>query len=114
MPDRRKSIPSDPSPPVIDLSRTTESTRRAIYDAVVAIHFTHPPGEILAAKQAGEWYEQHTAEECGVQIAYLAGRWFAVWRIWSVEDGVPESQLWSVLTVNARPGARFGIEFQEV
>ena len=113
MRDRPESIPSDPSPP-IDLSCTTESTRRAIYDAVVAIHFTPAPGEVLAAKEAGEWYEQHTAEECGVQVAYLLGRWFVVWRIWSVEDSAPESQLWSVLTVNARPGARFGIEFQEV
>ena len=112
MRDRPESIPSDPSPP-IDLSRTTENIRRAIYDAVVAIHFSRPGGD-PAAKQAGEWYEQHTADECGVQVAYLLGRWFVVWRIWSVEDSAPESQLWSVLTVNARPGARFGIEFQEV
>ncbi|HWW95486.1 MAG TPA: hypothetical protein VN375_19100 [Vicinamibacteria bacterium] len=112
MRDRRKSIP--PEGPPIDLSQTTEATRRAIYDAVVEIHFTHEPGEILAAKEAGEWYQVHTAEECGVQVAYLAGRWFVVWRQWDAPDDAPEEQQWEVLTVNAQPSGRFGIEFQEV
>ena len=42
------------------------------------------------------------------------GRWFVVWRQWDAGDDAPESQQWEVLTVNARPGARFGIEFQEI
>ena len=29
-------------------------------------------------------------------------------------DDAPEEQQWEVLTVNARPGAPFGIEFQEI
>jgi hypothetical protein len=112
MPSRRKSIP--PEGPPIDLSQTTEATRRAIYDAVVAIHFTPEPGEILAAKEAGEWYQKHDADDCGVQVAYLAGRWFVIWRQWDAGDEAPEDQQWEVLTVNARPGAPFGIEFQEI
>jgi hypothetical protein len=112
MPNRPQSIP--PAPPPIDLSRLTEATRRQIYDAVVEIHFTHPPGEILAAKEAGEWYQKLDANECGVAVAYLFGRWFVVWRDWEVGDDAPESQQWSVLTVNARPGAPFGIDFSEV
>ena len=113
MPDRPKSTP--PSlPPPIDLTRTTEATRRAIYDAVVATHFTPAPGEILAAKEAGEWYQVHTADDCGVAVAYALGRWFVVWRQWDAGDEAPEEQQWEVLTVNARPGAPFGIEFQEI
>jgi hypothetical protein len=107
MPDRPQSIP-------IDLSRTTEATRRALYDAVVAVHFTPAPGEILAAKEAGEWYPKHSADDCGVAVVYAFGRWFVVWRQWDAGDDAPESQQWEVLTVNARPGARFGIEFQEI
>ena len=108
MPDRPESIP-------IDLSRTTESTRRQIYDAVVLVHFSPAPGEILAAKEAGEWYPKYGPDECGVAVVYALGRWwFVVWRQWDAGDEAPESQQWEVLTVNAQPGARFGIEFQEV
>ena len=42
------------------------------------------------------------------------GRWFVYWRQWDAPDDAPEEQQWEVLTVNARPGARFGIEFQEI
>ncbi len=112
MPSRRKSIP--PARPPIDLSRTTEATRRAIYDAVVKIHFTHEPGEILAAKEAGEWYQRYDADECGLAVSYALGRWFVYWRQWDAPDDAPEEQQWEVLTVNAQPSARFGIEFEEV
>jgi hypothetical protein len=107
MPDRPESTP-------IDLSRTTESTRRQIYDAVVLVHFSPAPGEILAAKEAEEWYPKYGPDECGVAVVYAFGRWFVVWRQWDAGDDAPESQQWEVLTVNARPGARFGIEFQEI
>src|SRR3954452_22705305 len=101
MPSWQKSIP-------IDLSVLTEATRRQLYDAVVAIHFTPNPGEVLAAKRAEEWYQKYSADECGLQIVYLFGRWFVVWRQWEgIEDDTPEAQEWEVLTVNARPGARF-------
>ena len=113
MPSSPQFIPPSPPPP-IDLSRATESTRRAIYDAVVAVHFNPAPGEILAAKEAGEWYPKYGPDECGVAVAYAMGRWFVYWRQWDAGDSAPEEQQWEVLTVNARPGARFGIEFQEI
>jgi hypothetical protein len=113
MPSLPQSIPPSPPPP-IDLSQVTEATRRALYDAVVEIHFTPAPGEILAAKQAGEWYQKHTADDCGVAVAYAMGRWFVYWRQWDAPDDAPEEQQWEVLTVNARPGTPFGIEFQEI
>ena len=61
-----QSIP--PLPPPIDLSQVTEATRRAVYDAVVAVHFNPAPGEVLAAKEAGEWYPKYDADECGVAV----------------------------------------------
>jgi hypothetical protein len=115
MPDRPQSIPpSTPPPPPIDLSRTTEATRRQIYDAIVQIHFTLAPGEILAAKRAGEWYQKHTADECGLTVLYLAGRWFAYYRIWEVEDDSPESHHWEILRVEPSLTLPYGVEFYEV
>jgi hypothetical protein len=113
MRDRRKSIP--PSlPPPIDLSRTTEATRRAIYDAIVEIHFTPAPGEILAAKQAGEWYQKYDADECGVTVLYALGRWVVAWRLWDVPDDAPEDQHWEVLRVEENLSAPYGIELYEI
>ena len=111
MPARPQSIPP---PPSIDLSQVTEATRRQLYDTTVAVHFNPAPGEILAAKEAGEWYPKYGPDECGVAVVYAFGRWFVVWRQWDAGEDAPESQQWEVLTINARPGARFGIEFQEI
>jgi hypothetical protein len=109
-----QSIPPVPPPP-IDLSRTTEATRRQIYDAIVQIHFTVAPGEILAAKRAEEWYQKHTADECGVTVLYILGRWIAYWRVWEeVEEDAPESHQWEVVRVESHPSAPYGIDFSEV
>jgi hypothetical protein len=44
-------MPEDtPTPTRIDLSTYTEATRRAVYDAVVAIYFSPTPEEIAAAE----------------------------------------------------------------
>src|SRR5436305_1743900 len=108
-----KSIPPT-TPPPIDLTRLTEATRRAIHDAIVQTHFTPAPGEILAAKRAGEWYQKYTADECGLTVLYLAGRWFAYYRIWEVEDDSPESHQWEILRVEPNPSMPHGVEFYEV
>jgi hypothetical protein len=113
MPSLPQSIPPVPPPP-IDLSRTTEATRRQIYDAIVQIHFTLAPGEILAAKKAEEWYQQHTADECELAVLSILGRWIAYWRVWEFEDGSPEAHKWEVVRVESHPSAPYGIEFSEV
>jgi len=114
MPSLPKSIPPPPQPPAIDLSEVTERTRRALYDAVVAIHFTPAPGEVLRARQAGEWFQRFTADECRVTVSYLAGRWFVYWRIWDAGDDAPEDQEWEILRVEASASHPYGIEFYEV
>ena len=72
MPSLPQSTPPTP-PPAIDLSEITERTRRALYDAVVAVHFSPTPEEIREAKREGEWFPTYSADECRVTVAYLAG-----------------------------------------
>jgi hypothetical protein len=114
MSDRRKFIPPQPPPPQIDLDLVTEGTRRAIFEAISRSHFTPAPGEVLAAQRAGEWYQKYSADECGLTVLYLLGRWIAYYRIWEVEDDAPESHEWEVLRVHANPSMPFGIELYEV
>ena len=57
MPDRPKSTPPD-------LSRMIEATRRAVYDAVVAVHFTDP-----------EHPAPYTPDDAGLLVFYVFGRW---------------------------------------
>lgn len=47
-----------------DLSRYTEAVRRRLYDRIAA-DFAPPTG--------------YTADAAGLQVVFLAGRWFAVW-----------------------------------
>ena len=107
-----QSIP--PVPPPIDLSQVTEATRRKIHDAIVEIHFTPAPGEILAAKRAEEGFQKYSADECGVTVLYILGRWLAYWRVWELEDDSPEAHQWEVVRVESAPSAPYGIEFSEV
>lgn len=104
----------DRSTPSIDLSLPTEATRRALYDAVVAVHFSATREDIQEALREEEWIETHTAEEAGVVIHYLCGRWFTVWRMLAEPADAPERQRWEVLTVHEDPGKPYGIGFSEV
>jgi hypothetical protein len=107
-------MPDRPESTLIDLTLVTEATRRALYDAVVAIHFSPTPEEIREARRAEEWFPTHTADECRVAIVYFAGRWFVYWHIWDAGADAPESQQYEVLRVEPSPTSRFGIELYEV
>jgi hypothetical protein len=107
MPDRSQSIP-------IDLSEITEGTRRALYDAVVAVHFTATREEVRAARKAEEWYPTYGPDECRLSVFHFAGRWFVIWRQWDAGDDVPEEQEWFILTARPALDAPFGVQFQEV
>jgi hypothetical protein len=112
MPDRPQSIP--PAPPPVDLAQVTEATRRQLYDIIVQTHFSPTPEEMEAARRAREWYQRYGPDECRLSVLYLAGRWFAYWRIWDAGDDAPEDQEWEVLRVEPKPSAPFGVEFYEV
>ena len=114
MPSLPQSIPPVPPPP-IDLSQVTEATRRALYDAVAAIHFNPSPEEIREARRNEEWYQRHDPDECELTVLYILGRWIAYWRVWEeVEEDAPESHQWEVVRVESHPSAPYGIEFSEV
>ncbi|MFL6262304.1 MAG: hypothetical protein ACJ76Y_21615 [Thermoanaerobaculia bacterium] len=54
------------TPPELDLTRFSESTRRRLYDRIVEIQF------------AGEG-DAPAPDDSGLQVVYFAGRWFATW-----------------------------------
>jgi hypothetical protein len=113
MPSLPQSTPP-PVPPAIDLSEVTERTRRALYDAVVEIHFNPTPEDIREARKHDEWYQRYGPDECRLTVLYLAGRWLAYWRIWDAGDDAPEDQEWEVLRVESSLSHPYGVEFFEV
>ncbi|HZF13429.1 MAG TPA: hypothetical protein VFE33_31945 [Thermoanaerobaculia bacterium] len=97
-------MPSLPESIPIDLSRVTEATRRALYDAAAAVHFAPTPG----------WSPRYGPDECRLTVAHLFGRWFVIWRDWDAKDDTPEAQCWFVLTVHPSDSAPYGVQFSEV
>jgi len=54
------------TPSELDLTRFSESTRRRLYDRIVEIQF--------AGRE-----DAHAPDDSGLQVVFLAGRWFAAW-----------------------------------
>ncbi len=99
MPDQDKSTP-------IDLSRYTESTRREVYDRVVALVWTSSGPEDLVPALS--------PDEIGLAVYFLYGRWFAVWM--DLEDnGLPTfDRRRELVRVQEAPGIPYGIILAEV
>jgi hypothetical protein len=108
-----KSIPPTPPPP-IDLSLTTEATRRQLYDIAVAVHFSPTEEEIREARRTEEWYPRYSVDESGLAVIYLAGRWFVYWRVWDAGDDAPEDQEWEILRAETNAAMPYGVEFYEI
>jgi hypothetical protein len=104
-----------PRPP-LDLTQVTESTRRALYDAVVAIHFSPSEEEIEEARADPEnhWIPEYGPDEAGLTVFHAFGRWFTVWRVREEPDDAPVEQRWSVLRIVPNPGGPFGLSFPGV
>ncbi|HXO21453.1 MAG TPA: hypothetical protein VOA87_16185 [Thermoanaerobaculia bacterium] len=106
---------SSPPPPPIDLTKVTEATRRQLYDAIVAIHFEPWTAEEIAeAKSKDDFCLDYTAEDAGVQVVYIFGRWFTWWRDLSADDDFPDSMKWEVLSIDKDATAPYGVDFSEV
>jgi hypothetical protein len=54
------SLPAD-----LDLEIYTEATRRALYDIVVAVHFTAPP-----KVARGDWFPAYTPDQAGLEVHF--------------------------------------------
>ncbi len=99
-------------PTPLDLSRYSEATRRELYDRLVRIQFT-PEDPATAADPEEPWTPTQTADEAGLTVVYLFGRWFAFWRD-VPEPGLPEWRLTELVRIQPAPGAPDGILLHEV
>jgi hypothetical protein len=99
-----------PLPPDLDLEVYTEATRRALYDIVVAVHFTAP-----AEVARGDWYPDYSPDEAGLVVHFCRGRWLALWsRLEEAASDLPESRRQAFVRIQAAPEAPFGVAFHEV
>jgi hypothetical protein len=99
-----------PRAPALDLELYTEATRRALYDIVVAVHFT-PPAEVAP----GDSYPDYTPDQAGLVVHFLGARWLAAWsRLEETDSDLPESRRQALVRIQADPGAPYGVAFYEV
>jgi hypothetical protein len=107
-----------PEPPRIDLTRFTEATRRAIWDALAATCFGATAAQVRAAEAEGDWVEVHTAEEAGLVVFSAWGRWLAAWRVLDepadAPDDMPEKFRYDVVSLHEDPGQPYGLGLSEV
>ena|ERR1700732_3184873 len=98
------------SPPDLDLESYSEATRRALYDIVVAVHFTAP-----AQAAPADCYPDYTPDQAGLVVDFSRGRWLAGWsRLEETGSDLPESRRQALVRIQAHPGAPFGVAFYEV
>jgi hypothetical protein len=113
MPGSRQSNPPSPppapKPPRIDLSEVTEATRRALYDAVVATQFEVPPG-------TDDSMPFYNADQAGLVVAYVAGRWFACWKALEETDNanLPPDAKHQLVRIYEAPELPYGVKFHDV
>jgi hypothetical protein len=106
-----------PNPFTLPINRYSEAARRAIYDAVVLVHFSMTPEEIREAQRKEEWYPTYTADEAGLRVFYAYGRWFAAWRRLEMDDPNPRLDVhkrFEMLRVEKNSHLPHGLEFYEV
>jgi hypothetical protein len=106
----------NPIPQRIDLSTYTEATRRAVYDAVVAIHFSPTPEDIEAAETDPEnhFVITYSPDAAGLKVYHELGRWLVTWTRLEMARDVPEEFRRELLIVEEVPGAPFGILLYEI
>lgn len=78
---------------MLDLSRYTESTRRHLYDLVVAIQFTPPHPDELDDLDDVQLVPTLSPDDAGLTVFYAFGRWFAAWEHVNQPDLVPDQRL---------------------
>jgi hypothetical protein len=96
----------------LDLSRYSETTRRALYDRIVTIQFT-PENPATTSHPEDVWTPSLTPDEAGLTVFYLFGRWFAVWRE-AEEPGMPESRLTEMVRIQSASDTPEGILLYEI
>ena len=85
---------------LLDLNAESEVTRRLLYRIVVQDNFTDEP--------------PYTAEQAGLKIVYLGGRWLATYLKLEVPSDAPESQRRELLVLSENPNRLGGLYYYEV
>jgi hypothetical protein len=106
-----QDLTKPPSRPAgLDLETYSEAARRAVYDIVVAVHFTAP-----AEVARGDCYPNYTPDQAGLAVDFVRGRWLAGWcRLEEADSDLPLSRREALVRIQAAPGAPFGVAFYEV
>jgi len=88
----------------LDLARYSEAARREIYDRISAEHFAPELMSIRDVKKREEdFIETRTAEEAGLMVLFLLGRWFALWRLADPPAHSTEREFWELVTISDGP-----------
>lgn len=93
MPDREQSTP--PVPP-LDLTTYSEATRRALYDRIAAEHFSPTDDDMREAITTETWLDLRSAEEAGLVLHFVYGRWIAAWHMADQVENPTEAERWDV------------------
>lgn len=86
----------------LDLRVFSEATQKGLYEVVAAESFEitePPPGEGSTP--------QYTAEQAGLEVVFVWGRWFATWWKLELPDTLPEAERREILLLQEnrqRPG----------
>jgi hypothetical protein len=99
--------PSPPSP--LDLDSYSEATRRALYDAAVAIHFRDPD----EAHDPDDFVPDYSPDDAGLVVFHALGRWWASWLMLEELATLPESRRREVLRIVENREAPYGLAFLE-
>jgi hypothetical protein len=109
-------MPDNPTTQRMDLSTYTEATRRAVYDAVVAIYFSPSPEEVAAsdADPENHFVITYSPDAAGLKVYHELGRWLVTWLRLEMPADLPEELRRELLIVEEVPGAPFGILLYEI
>lgn len=84
---------STPSP--LDLTRSTEATRRELYDRVLRIQ------SVPDADDTEEPAPPFDPEAAGLTVFYILGRWFATWTDLEAPAETPEDRRQDLVRIQA-------------
>jgi hypothetical protein len=95
---------------LLDLNAESEVTRRLLYRLVVQDNFTATE----CGDPGGPWQPPYTAEQAGLEIVYLGGRWLATWLKLEVPPGAAESRRRELLVLSESSNKAGTLYYDEV
>jgi hypothetical protein len=99
-----------PTPP--DLTRYTESTRRDLYDRLIAIQFTAP--DPATVEHPDDVFTPYDPDAAGLVIFHVLGRWFATWTDLDAAPELPEDRRRELVRIAVSPDSPDSIVLYEV